>query len=82
MGSLLSTPAVGSLSVHGGRAVHRLCHRARVAHHLGRMGLIGLGLVVLSLVLTLIWVPALGPLPNPKVETTKPPWMFLPLCPL
>jgi quinol-cytochrome oxidoreductase complex cytochrome b subunit len=51
------------------------------AHHLGRMGLIGLALLVLSLILTLIWVPALGPVPNPKVETTKPPWMFLPLYP-
>jgi len=29
----------------------------------------------------LIWVPAPGSVPNPKVETTKPPRMFLPLYP-
>src|SRR5262249_49408808 len=38
VGSLLSTPAVGSLSVHGGRAVHRLCNRARVHRGVPRTG--------------------------------------------
>src|SRR5215510_411919 len=66
-------------AVEGGPAPER--GGSTFAHHVGRMGLIGLVLLVLSLVLTLIWVPALGPVPNPKVEMTKPPWMFLPLYP-
>src|SRR5262249_20331013 len=72
-------PREADAAVEGGPAPER--GGSTFAHHLGRMGLIGLVLLVLSLVLTLIWVPALGPVPNPKVEMTKPPWMFLPLYP-
>lgn len=72
-------PSEADAAADGGPAPER--GGSTFAHHLGRMGLIGLALLVLSLVLTLVWVPALGPVPNPKVETTKPPWMFLPLYP-
>lgn len=51
------------------------------AHHIGRMALLGLGLLVVALVLTPLWAPAFGPAPNPGIEVTKPPWVFLPLYP-
>jgi len=45
--------------------------------------MVGFGLVVLavSIALTLIWPPTLGPQPVPGEEVTKPPWMFLPIYP-
>ncbi|HSR25449.1 MAG TPA: cytochrome b N-terminal domain-containing protein [Candidatus Eisenbacteria bacterium] len=51
------------------------------SHHIARMALLGLGLLVLTLVLTPIWAPAFGPPPDPDIEVTKPPWPFLPLYP-
>jgi len=49
--------------------------------HLVRM--LGFGFLIgaVSLVLTLIWAPPLGPAPVPGEEVTKPPWMFLPIYP-
>lgn len=45
--------------------------------------MIGFGLVVLavSIGLTFIWPPGLGPQPVPGEEVTKPPWVFLPIYP-
>lgn len=43
--------------------------------------MLGLGLLVVALVLTPLWAPAFGPAPNPGIEVTKPPWVFLPLYP-
>lgn len=44
--------------------------------HLGRYGLVLLGLV---LVLAVILPPVVGPAPVEGIEVTKPPWPFLPL---
>jgi quinol-cytochrome oxidoreductase complex cytochrome b subunit len=49
--------------------------------HLVRM--LGFGFLIgaVSLVLTLLWTPPLGPAPVPGEEVTKPPWVFLPIYP-
>src|SRR5262245_32749623 len=57
-------PGEADAAVAGGPAPQR--GGSTFAHHLGRMGLIGLGLVALSLVLTLVWVPGRRPRAEPE----------------
>jgi len=74
-----SRPADADAALGGGPAPDR--SGSTFVAHLARM--IGFGLVILAatVVLTLIWEPALGPQPVPGTEVTKPPWMFLPIYP-
>ena len=50
--------------------------------HLVRMAGFGLILLAVATVITIVLPAGLGPRPIPGTETTKPPWMFLPLYPL
>lgn len=74
-----SRPAEADAAVEGGRAPNP--GGSTFSAHGIRM--LGFGLVILavSIGLTLIWPPTLGPQPVPGEEVTKPPWMFLPIYP-
>lgn len=50
--------------------------------HLVRMAGYGLLMLAVATVLAIVWPAGLGGRPIPGTETTKPPWMFLPLYPL
>jgi len=72
-------PAENDRAVEGGPAPERT--GSTFSHHIRRMALLGAGLLGAGLILALLWAPPFGPAPNPDIEVTKPPWMFLPLYP-
>lgn len=72
-------PAEADAAVDGGPVPAK--GGSTFAAHLVRMTGFGLLMLAVATLLTLIWPAGLGERPVPGTETTKPPWMFLPLYP-